>query len=159
MTTSPGPHSGDDTFDRIDGALAALAEPRGAWLGDDLAAMTPVAGLIGQAERLLPQLVHDARASRLSWREIAWAPVTSPDQARQRCDPESPVAGWQMALQLRAAGRRDQSATARQAGTRTQEEACTQPPGRFSSDHGRDRAALARSSSCLRRTSPPARSP
>jgi hypothetical protein len=92
VTTRPGPHSGDDTFDRIDGALAALAEPRGAWLGDDLAAMTPVAGLIGQAERLLPQLVHDARASRLSWHEIAWAPVTSPDQARQRCDPESPVA-------------------------------------------------------------------
>ncbi len=92
MTTSPGPHSGDDTFDLIDDALATLAERRGAWLGDDLTAITLIASLIDQAERCLPQLVHDARANGHSWHQIAQALATSPDQARLQFDPESPIA-------------------------------------------------------------------
>jgi hypothetical protein len=35
-----GPVSGDDTHDLIDDALAELARRRGAWLGDDITAMT-----------------------------------------------------------------------------------------------------------------------
>ena len=93
MTTSPGPHSGDDTFDLIDDALAMLAERRGAWLGDDLTAITLIASLIDQAERCLPELVHNARANGHSWHQIAQALATSPDQARFRFDPGSPIAG------------------------------------------------------------------
>src|SRR6266700_7113543 len=44
MTTPRrSPRSGDDTYDLIDDALAALAERRGAWLGDDLTAITLLA--------------------------------------------------------------------------------------------------------------------
>jgi hypothetical protein len=62
--TIPGPRSGDDTYDLIDDALAALAERRGACLGDELAAITLIASLIDQAERFLPELVTSARAQR-----------------------------------------------------------------------------------------------
>jgi hypothetical protein len=65
MTSNdPSPRSGDDTFDLIDEALATLAERRGCWLGDDLAAIALIASLVEQAERFLPQFVHDARAKR-----------------------------------------------------------------------------------------------
>jgi hypothetical protein len=89
---SPGPRSGDDTFDLIDDALAALAARRGVWLGDDLAAMALVASLIEQAERLLPQHVLDARANGHTGHEIAHALGTSPDDAQLRFDPDSPIA-------------------------------------------------------------------
>lgn len=92
MTSKPSPHSGDDTFDLIDDALATLADRRGIWLGDDLATMTLVASLIEQAERCLPQIVHNARANGRTWHEIAHALGTSPDDARLRFDPESPIA-------------------------------------------------------------------
>ncbi len=92
MTTSPGPHSGDDTFDLIDDALATLAERRGAWIGDDLTAITLIASLIDQAERCLPELVTNARLNGHTWDEIARALATSPDQARLRYGPDSPVA-------------------------------------------------------------------
>lgn len=39
----------------------------------------PLASLIEQAERCLPQLVHDARAGGHTWHEIAHAVGTSPD--------------------------------------------------------------------------------
>jgi hypothetical protein len=93
MTSSdPSPRSGDDTFDLIDDALAVLAERRGCWLGDDLSAIALIASLVEQAERFLPQLVHDARANSHSWREIARALGTGPDEARLRYDPDSPIA-------------------------------------------------------------------
>lgn len=92
MTTSPGPHSGKDTFDLIDDALATLAERRGAWLGDDLTAITLIASLIDQAERCLPELVTNARLNRHTWDEIARALATSPAEARLRFDPASPIA-------------------------------------------------------------------
>jgi hypothetical protein len=44
-----GPHSGDGTYDLIDHALRQLTERRGAWLGDDLTAITRTASLIDQA--------------------------------------------------------------------------------------------------------------
>jgi hypothetical protein len=93
MTTpGPGPHSGDDTYDLIDDALARLAERRGAWLGDDLTVITLIASLIDQAERCLPELVTNARPNGHSWDQIARAPATSPSEAWLRFDPESPVA-------------------------------------------------------------------
>jgi hypothetical protein len=96
MTTpanpGPGPRSGDDTYDPIDDALAKLAERRGAWLGDDLTAITLLASLIDQAGRCLPELVTNARLNGHTWDEIARALATSPDEARLRFDPESPVA-------------------------------------------------------------------
>jgi hypothetical protein len=95
MTTpGPGPRSGDDTYDLIDDALATLAERRGAWLGS--ATTWPPSpwspSLIGQAERCLPELVTNARLNGHSWGQIARALATSPDEARLRFDPGSPVA-------------------------------------------------------------------
>jgi hypothetical protein len=93
MTTpSRGPRSGDDTYDLIDDALYALADRRGAWLGDDLTAITLVASLINQAERFLPELVTNARLNGHTWSEIAQALATSPEQAQLRYGDESPIA-------------------------------------------------------------------
>ncbi|HYY18730.1 MAG TPA: hypothetical protein VE864_07795 [Streptosporangiaceae bacterium] len=82
-----GPHSGDDTYDLIDHALHQLAERRGAWPGDNL-----TASLIDQAERFLPELVTSARLNGHTWHDIAQALATSPDEARRRSGPDSPVA-------------------------------------------------------------------
>jgi hypothetical protein len=65
--TGPGPLSRDDTHDLIDDALAELARRRGAWLGDDIIAMTLIASLIDQAERFLPEMVANARLNGHSW--------------------------------------------------------------------------------------------
>lgn len=91
MTTGPGPRSDGDTFDLIDDALATLAERRGAWLGDDLTAIILISSLIHQAERCLPELATSARLNGHTWEEIAHALGTSPDEARLRFDPESPI--------------------------------------------------------------------
>jgi hypothetical protein len=90
--TIPGPRSGEDTFDLIDDAVAALADRRGVWVGDDLSTIALIASLIEQAERWLPQLVHDTRANGHDWTKIARALGTSPDEARLRFDPDSPIA-------------------------------------------------------------------
>jgi hypothetical protein len=88
----PGPRSGDDTYDLIDHALHQLAERRGAWLGDDLAAITLITSLIDQAERFLPELVTSARLNGHTWHDIAHALATSPHEAQLRFDPDSPLA-------------------------------------------------------------------
>ena len=72
------PRSGEDTFDIIDDAVAALAGRRGVWLGDDLSTIALFTSLIQQAERSLPQLVHDARANGQGWTEIARTLGTQP---------------------------------------------------------------------------------
>jgi len=92
VSTGSGPHSDDDTYDIIDDALGELAERRGAWLGDPLTSMTLIASLIDQAERIIPQLAHDARENGASWHDIAAALATSPEQAELRYSPDSPVA-------------------------------------------------------------------
>ena len=92
MAASPEPRSGDGTCDLIDDAVTAPAERRRAWTGDDIAAPALLAILIDQAERWLPQHVHDARASGHSREEIARALATSPAEARLRFDPQSPAA-------------------------------------------------------------------
>ena len=86
--TSPGPRSGDDTDDLIDDAVSTLAQRRGAWLGDDLTAITLIARLIDQAERCLPELVTSARANGHPWHEIARGLATSPAEAGLRFDPQ-----------------------------------------------------------------------
>jgi hypothetical protein len=91
-TTDPGPRSGDDTYDLIGNAPAGLAHRRGVRPGDDLAAITLLAGLIDQAERCLPELVTNARLNGHTWDQIAHALTTSPDEARLRFDPQSPIA-------------------------------------------------------------------
>ena len=100
MAAGPEPRSGDDTYDLIDDAVTALAERRGTWLGDDIAAIALIASLIDQAERWLPQHVHDARANGHSWEEIARALATSPAEARLRFDPAVPGRRRQVALRL-----------------------------------------------------------
>jgi hypothetical protein len=91
-TPRSGPRSGDDTYDLIDDALAALAERRGAWPGDDLAAITLIASLIDQAERFLPELVTNARLNGYTWDRISHALATSPEQAQLRYGDQSPIA-------------------------------------------------------------------
>jgi len=81
-----GPHSGDDTDDLTGHALGQLAERRGAWPGDDL-----TASLTGQAGRFLPEPVTSARLNGQTGHDIAQALATSPDEARLRSGPDSPV--------------------------------------------------------------------
>lgn len=92
IVNTHGPRSGEDTFDLIDDAVAALAKRRGVGIGDDLTMIGLIASLIDQAERCLPQLVHDARANGHDWTTIAQVLGTGPDDARLRFDPESPIA-------------------------------------------------------------------
>lgn len=92
MNPGAGPHSGDDTYDLIDDALCQLAERRGAWLGDPVAAITLLASLIDQAERMIPEHALEARDDGATWHEIATALATSPEQAELRYSPDSPVA-------------------------------------------------------------------
>ena len=88
MTPSP-PRSGDDTYDLIDGALYQLAERRGSWLGDPVAAITLLASLIDQAERMIPMSAAEASANGATWTDIATALGTSPEQAELRYSPDS----------------------------------------------------------------------
>ena len=92
MTSKRGPRSGDDTYDLIDQALYQLAERRKAWLGDPITAITLLASLIDQAERMHPEHVLLARDNDASWHDIATALATSPEQAELRYSPGSPVA-------------------------------------------------------------------
>ena len=91
MTPVP-PRSGDDTYDLIDHALYQLAERRGRWPGDPVAALTLLASLIDQAERMIPMFATEAHANGATWADIATALSTSPEQAELRYSPDSPVA-------------------------------------------------------------------
>jgi len=92
MSTGPAPHSGDDTFDLIDDAVAALAKRRQVNLCDDITTISLLTSLIQQAQRCLPQLVHDTRLNGHTWTEIAQALGTNPDEAHLQFDPGSPIA-------------------------------------------------------------------
>ena len=92
MTPVP-PRSGEDTYDLIDQALYQLAERRKAWLSDPVAAITLLASLIDQAERMIPMFATEAHATGATWAGIATALGTSPEQAELRYSPDSPVAG------------------------------------------------------------------
>ena len=85
------PHSGNDTWDLVENALRELADRRGRWPGDPLTAITLLASIIDQAERMIPELAADARKNRASWADLAIALGTSPEQAELRYSPRSPV--------------------------------------------------------------------
>jgi hypothetical protein len=85
------PHSGNDTWDLIETALRDLAGRRGRWLGDPLTAITMLASLIDQAERMIPELAADARSKNASWADIGTALGTSPEQAELQYSRRSPV--------------------------------------------------------------------
>jgi hypothetical protein len=85
------PHSDFCTWHLTETALRDLASHRGGWLGDPLTAITMLASLIEQAERMIPELAADARRQRASWADIAAALGTSPEQAELRYSPRSPV--------------------------------------------------------------------
>jgi hypothetical protein len=85
------PHSGNDTWDLTENALRELAGRRGRWLGDPLTAITMLASLTDQAERMIPELAADARRNRASWADIATALGTSPEQAELQYSRRSPV--------------------------------------------------------------------
>ena len=92
MSRHPGPLTDSDTFDVLDDAVTALAERRNAWLGDDTTTIHLLASLIDQAERCLPEAVTTARLNGHNWHDIADLLATSPDEARLRFDPDSPIA-------------------------------------------------------------------
>ena len=64
---------------------------RGRWLGDPLTAITMLASLIDQAERMIPELATQARRNRASWADIATAQDTSPEQAELQYSRRSPL--------------------------------------------------------------------
>ena len=86
------PHSGNDTWDLVENALRELAGRRQRWLGDPLTAITLLASLIDQAERMIPMFATEAHAIGATWAGIATALGTSPEQAELRYNPDSPVA-------------------------------------------------------------------
>ena len=92
MTTPTGPLVDADTYDVIDNALLDLATRRHAWLGDELVVIGLLTSLIDQAERFLPEHVVTARENGHTWRKLAVLLNTSPDEARLRFDPDSPIA-------------------------------------------------------------------
>jgi hypothetical protein len=85
------PHTDFCTWHLTETALRDLASHRGKWLGDPLTAITMIASLIDQAERMIPDLAADARRRHASWPDIAIALGTSPEQAELRYSPRSPV--------------------------------------------------------------------
>jgi hypothetical protein len=85
------PHSDSFTWHLTETALRDLASHRGRWPSDPLTAITMLASLIDQTERMIPELAADARRQRASWADIATALGTSPGQAELRYSPRSPV--------------------------------------------------------------------
>ena len=58
---------------------------------DATVAITMLASLTDQAERMIPELAADARKNGTSWADIATALGTSPEQAELRYSPRSPI--------------------------------------------------------------------
>jgi hypothetical protein len=69
-----------------------LAERRGRWLGDDLAAIALLASLIDEAERQLAERVDTPYGNAHCWDNIAQALGTTSVEVRMRFDGRSPVA-------------------------------------------------------------------
>ncbi len=92
MSRPHAPRTDHDTFDVLDDALLCLAQRKGLSLGEDTVLIHLLASLITQAERCLPEAVTTARMNGHSWNDIAQLLATSPDDARLRFDPDSPIA-------------------------------------------------------------------
>jgi hypothetical protein len=78
----------------LDDAIAALAQRRGLNLGDELMIIHLLASLIDQALRWLPEAGTTARLNGATWNDIATLIGTSPEEARLRFHPDSPIADY-----------------------------------------------------------------
>jgi hypothetical protein len=75
----------------VDGVVPSqpVISPDGCWVAYVVA---PAARQRVECARFLPELVTSARLNGHTWHDIAQALATSPDEARLRFDPDSPVA-------------------------------------------------------------------
>lgn len=70
--TLPTPRVDQDSAVVLDEAIQALSRLRTPyWLGDAGVRLHVLASLIAQADRVLPQAIHEARDQGLTWTEIA----------------------------------------------------------------------------------------
>lgn len=92
MNALPAPQISQDSYDILDDAVADLAQRRDLCLGDELTRIHLLASLIDQAICWPPEAVTTAHANGVSWHDISILIGTSPDQARLRFDPHSPIA-------------------------------------------------------------------
>jgi len=81
----PAPRVDDHSAMIVSEAIDALAALRTAyWLGDSAVHLHALASVIAQAQRLLPDAVHDAREQDRSWIEIGQLLNLSPAAAARR---------------------------------------------------------------------------
>ena len=67
----PAPRLDDDSLEVLNDAIDTLARRRTLyWLGESSVRLHALASLLAQAERLLPEAVHDARDQEFTWAEI-----------------------------------------------------------------------------------------
>jgi hypothetical protein len=67
----PAPATGDDSLGVLNQAIEDLARLRTPyWLGDSAVRLHTLASLIAQADKLLPQAIHEARDQELTWAQI-----------------------------------------------------------------------------------------
>jgi len=124
----PGPRSGDDTYDLTGDALAKLAERRGAWLGDDLTAITLLASLIDQARTLPARAGHQRPPEQAHLGRDCPRACHQPRRGPPAVRPRIP--GHRPAMALRPLARKTryaQSAEAQVGTADTQNEARTKP--------------------------------
>ncbi len=89
MSPERRPYS--DTRGLLEDSLEILAQLRGKWPGDDLAAIGLLAALIEDAEQMLAERVTSARGHDHSWHDLAQALDTAPAEVRMRFDGRSPL--------------------------------------------------------------------
>jgi hypothetical protein len=81
----PAPATGHDSLQVLTEATDSLARQRTPyWLGDSAVRLHALASLIGQAEQLLPQAIHDARDQELTWTQIGELLGTTATTAARR---------------------------------------------------------------------------
>ena len=67
----PAPRVDDDSLEVLNDAIDTLARRRTLdWLGDASVRLHALASLLAQAQRLLPDAVHDARDQEFTWAQI-----------------------------------------------------------------------------------------
>ena len=76
----------DDASDLVEDCLVVLAQRRAKYLGDELAAVALLAGLIDAAVQALADRVGSARAHGYGWIDIASALSMSPTEAHMHFD-------------------------------------------------------------------------
>ena len=101
MSSLPAPRIDEDSYDIIDDAVAALAERRGVWIGDDTMLIhTCPPALIDQAPATAAprRRRHGAHENDASRHDIAVLIGASDEEARLRFAADSPIADERWAL-------------------------------------------------------------